>query len=151
VVVGDAHGTPPRCSSKPSALAAVTFGPPRSNTFIFVIVPPLSWLLSAAVVAGTALAATQHDHGAATPSSAAQQAPAMDHQKMMADMKAEQAKLDELVAQMNAATGSDKVDRIAAVVNEMAAMHTRMSTMMTNMMQGGTMQGQMQMHEKQAH
>ena len=39
------------------ALAAVTFGPPRSNTFIFVIVPPLSWLLSAAVVAGVAVRA----------------------------------------------------------------------------------------------
>ena len=56
---------------------------------------------------------------------------------MMANMQAEQKKLDELVAQMNAAKGPDKVDRIAAVVTEMAAMHKRMSSMM---MQGGMMQ-----------
>jgi hypothetical protein len=115
-------------------------------------------LLSAAVVGGTAIAATQHDHGATPPTAAAPQAPAMDHQKMMADIKAEQAKLadikaeqaklDELVAQMNAATGPGKVDQIAAVVNEMAAMHKRMSSMMM-MMQGGMMQGQMKMPGKQ--
>ena len=53
-------------------------------------------------------------------------------------MKAEQAKLDDLVAQMNAATGPDKVDRIAAVVTDVAAMHKRMSAMMMQgMMQGG--------------
>ena len=56
---------------------------------------------------------------------------------MMARMQAEQKKLDDLVAQMNSATGPAKVDRIAAVVTEMAAMHKRMSTMM---MQGGMMQ-----------
>ena len=93
--------------------------------------------ISAALVAGTAIAATQHDHDATAPAGAAQQMPGMDHQKMMADhqkmmadMQAEQAKLDDLVAQMNAANGADKVDRIAAVVNEMAAMHKRMGMMM---------------------
>jgi hypothetical protein len=57
---------------------------------------------------------------------------------MMATMQAEQKKLDELVAEMNAAKGPEKVDRIAAVVTEMAAMHKRMSVMM----QGGMMQMQ---------
>src|SRR5678816_2303140 len=76
----------------------------------------------------------QHEH--ATPPTAAQGASA-DHQAMMANMQAQQKKLDELVAQMNAAKGPDKVDRIAAVVTEMAAMHKRMSTMM---MEGGMMQ-----------
>jgi hypothetical protein len=71
----------------------------------------------------------------ATPP-AAQGAPA-DHQAMMANMQAEQKKLDDLVAAMNAAKGPEKVDRIAAVVTEMAAMHKRMSTMM---MQSGMMQ-----------
>jgi hypothetical protein len=56
---------------------------------------------------------------------------------MMANMQAEQKKLDDLVVQMNTARGPEKVDRIAAVVTEMAAMHKRMSTMM---MQGGMMQ-----------
>jgi hypothetical protein len=75
----------------------------------------------------------QHEH--ATPPVA--QGTAADRQAMMAGMQAEQKKLDELVAQMNAANGPEKVDRIAAVVTEMAAMHKRMSTMMMN---GGMMQ-----------
>lgn len=53
-----------------------------------------------------------------------------DMQAMMGAMQADQKKLDELVAQMNAATGLAKVDRIAAVVNEMASMHKRMMGMM---------------------
>jgi hypothetical protein len=52
-------------------------------------------------------------------------------------MQAEQKKLDDLVAQMNAAKGAEKVDRIAAVVTEMATMHRRMNAMMT---EGGMMQ-----------
>jgi hypothetical protein len=75
----------------------------------------------------------QHEH--ATPPAA--QGASADHQAMMATMQAEQKRLDDLVAQMNAAKGPEKVDRIAAVVTEMAAMHKRMGTMM---MQGGMMQ-----------
>jgi hypothetical protein len=67
----------------------------------------------------------QHEH--APP---AAQVGSADHQTMMANMQAQQKKLDDLVAQMNAANGPEKVDRIAAVVTEMAAMHKRMSTMM---------------------
>ena len=77
----------------------------------------------------------QHEH--ATPPAA--RGAAADRQAMMANMQAQQKKLDELVAQMNAATGPEKVDRIAVVVTEMAAMHKRMSTMM---MEGGMMQMQ---------
>jgi hypothetical protein len=76
---------------------------------------------------------SQHEH----PTPAARQGGAANHQAMMANMQAEQKKLDELVAQMNTAKGPEKVDRIAAVVTEMAAMHKRMSTMMMN---GGMMQ-----------
>ena len=68
----------------------------------------------------------QYQH--ATPP--AGQGASVDHQAMMANMQAEQKKLDDLVAQMNAATGPEKVDRIAAAVTEMAAMHKQMSTMM---------------------
>ena len=98
--------------------------------------------MSAALLAlGAAVfAQTIHDHPAPPATTAAAQQPAMDHQKMMADMQAQQKTLDDLVAAMNAATGPEKVDRIAAVVNEMAAMHKRMTTMM---MQGGMMQGGM--------
>jgi hypothetical protein len=63
---------------------------------------------------------------------------------MMADMQAAQKRLDDLVSQMNAATGAEKVDRIAAVVTEMAAMHKKMSGMM---MQGGMMQMMRKPHD----
>ena len=79
----------------------------------------------------------QHEHTTPPPAQGA----SADHQAMMANMQAQQKKLDDLVAQMNAANGPEKVDRIAAVVTEMAAMHKRMSTMM---MQGGMMQMHMQ-------
>jgi hypothetical protein len=49
-----------------------------------------------------------------------------DHQKMMADMKAAQKKLDDLVAAMNQATGDDKVNKLAAVVTELVAQHRDM-------------------------
>ena len=80
-----------------------------------------------------------HDHPSVPPQEAAtQQGPATASQHaMMADMQAAQKRLDDLVSQMNAATGAEKVDRIAAVVTEMVAMHKRMSSMM---MQGGMMQ-----------
>ena len=94
------------------------------------------------VAVGTAVAmsagfgyARDIQHEQAT--SPAAQSGSGDHQAMMATMQAEQKKLDDLVAQMNAAQGPEKVDRIAAVVTKMAAMHKGMSTMM---MQGGMMQ-----------
>lgn len=100
-----------------------------------------------AVAAALALSAavgyaqnSQHEHQSVPPA----QAGTADHQQMMmARMQAEQKKLDELVAQMNTATAAEKVDRIAAVVNEMAAMHKQMSTMM---MQGGMMQMMQMQH-----
>jgi hypothetical protein len=49
-----------------------------------------------------------------------------DHQKMMADMKASQQKLDDLVAAMTRATGNDKVDTLAAVLTELVAQHREM-------------------------
>jgi hypothetical protein len=70
--------------------------------------------------------APEHEHGAPP----AAQGAAMGHQAMMASMQAAQKKLDDLVAQMNTATGPEKVEKIAAVVNEIAAMHTRMQAMM---------------------
>jgi hypothetical protein len=56
-------------------------------------------------------------------------------QRMMAEMQATQTKLDELVAQMNSATGGAKVDRMAAVLTELVAQQKRMGSMM----QGGMM------------
>ncbi|HLG57592.1 MAG TPA: hypothetical protein VI485_19775 [Vicinamibacterales bacterium] len=59
-----------------------------------------------------------------------------DRQKMMAEMKASEKKLDDLVAAMNQAKGSEKVDRVAALVTEMVAQHREMHT---RMMSGGMM------------
>jgi hypothetical protein len=51
-------------------------------------------------------------------------------QKMMAAMQANERKLDDLVAQMNAAHGTDRLERAIAVVNELAASRKQMSGMM---------------------
>jgi hypothetical protein len=60
------------------------------------------------------------------------------HQQMMADMKAADAKLDELVATMNGANGEAKVTAIAQVVNELVrqqkTMHEHMGMMDQQMM-----------------
>jgi len=60
------------------------------------------------------------------------------HQQMMADMKAGDAKLDELVTTMNASTGETKVSAMAQVVNELVrqqkAMHAHMMTADQQMM-----------------
>ncbi len=68
------------------------------------------------------------------------------HQKMDAEMKAQDAELDKLVAAMNSATGEKKVDAIAAVVNKLVeqrkAMHEKMGAMHENM-QGGMMKHDM--------
>jgi hypothetical protein len=50
--------------------------------------------------------------------------------EMMQAMEQRQAKLDELVAKMNAAEGEAKVDAIAAVVDEMVAQHKMMHEQM---------------------
>ena len=65
------------------------------------------------------------------------------HEQMMAEMKAADAKLDELVRAMNAATGEAKVTAMAQVVTELArqqqTMHRRMGMMdqMSMGMMGG--------------
>jgi hypothetical protein len=60
------------------------------------------------------------------------------HEQMMAEMKANDAKLDALVKDMNAATGDAKVNAMATVVNELVrqhrAMHGRMGQMHQHMM-----------------
>jgi hypothetical protein len=62
------------------------------------------------------------------------------HQKMMADMKAADARLDTLVQQMNSATGQAKVDATAAVVSELVTLRKTTSDRMEGM------HGQMMQH-----
>lgn len=68
------------------------------------------------------------------------------HEKMDAEMKAQNAELDKLVAAMNSATGEKKVDAIAAVVSKLVeqrkAMHEKMGAMHKKM-QGGMMKHDM--------
>jgi dihydroorotate dehydrogenase len=82
----------------------------------------------------------------ATSSSAQQPQPNMPdmmkmHEQMMAEMNANDARLDALIKEMNAASANARVDAIAAVVTELAqqhkAMHQHMRQMHAQMM-GGT-------------
>jgi hypothetical protein len=59
-----------------------------------------------------------------------------ERQQMMADMKAMDQKLDDLVAKMTAAKGTERIDAIAAVVKELAAQHTQMRGRMMTMHEG---------------
>ena len=95
----------------------------------------------------------QHQHPQApaqAPADMAAKCKAMmaDHQKMMADMKAADQKLDGLVTAMNAASGPAKVDAVAAAVTEIVAqrkamhggmmgMHQKMAGHMMEHMQAG--------------
>jgi len=61
------------------------------------------------------------------------------HQKMMEKVKAQDAELDKLVQEMNAASGEKKVEAIAAIVNKMAenrkAWHSEMEARHQKMME----------------
>ena len=62
-----------------------------------------------------------------------------EHKRMMADLQAGEKRLDELVAKMNASHGPDRIDQIAAVLNELVALQKRMNRGMMSM-SGGMMQ-----------
>jgi len=63
-----------------------------------------------------------------------------NEQHMMMSLRSSNKKLDDLVAQLNAARGNDRIDKLVAIVNElvaerkqmtdMMAMHDRMANMM---------------------
>lgn len=71
-------------------------------------------------------------------------------QKMEAQMKVQDAELDKLVARMNSATGEQKVDAVAAVVNKLVEdrkmIHAQMAGMHKNMHGGMMMHGRMMKH-----
>lgn len=66
------------------------------------------------------------------------------HEKMMAEMKAADQRLDDLVAKMNAASGQAKVDATAATVTEIVAQRRTMRDRMMDMHQ--SMMGHMGEH-----
>ena len=67
-----------------------------------------------------------------------------DHDKMMAEMKTADQRLDDLVAKMNAASGMEKADATAAVVSEMVTQRKAMRDGMMKMQQ--EMMGHMMEH-----
>ena len=81
----------------------------------------------------------QHQQTTAKPSadmSAKCKAMMAEHEKMMADMKAADGRLDDLVARMNSASGQAKVDATAAAVTEIVAQRKTMRDRMMQMHQG---------------
>ncbi len=93
-------------------------------------------MIIAATLPASALLA-QEEHGGMMKGDHAQMAEM--HQKMEAEMKAQDAELDKLVAAMNSATGEKKVDAIAAVVSKLVEQHKAMH----EKMQGGMMKHDM--------
>ena len=112
-------------------------------------------LLFAVVASGQTPSATGRAAQAARPpmvDEAHAAAMMAEHQQMMANMRAMDQKLTDLVKKMEAARGTDKVDALAAVVKEMVSQRAQMrdrmfamqGEMMTHMMQHmSAMQGGM--------
>ena len=103
------------------------------------------WVLTSALMLGLTLTAhaqaPQHEHQqtpAKPPAEMSAKCKAMmaGHERMMADMKTADQKLDQLVTKMNSATGQDKVDAIAAAVNEIVTQRRTMRDRMMQMHQG---------------
>jgi hypothetical protein len=106
-----------------------------------IVAALLAWHGSASVAAGQAQAAQQpgqHDQHTQKPDMASCQAMMAQHQKMMDEMKAMDARLDGMVQKMNAAQGQAKTDATAATVTELVqqrkTMHERMMAMHQGMM-----------------
>lgn len=81
----------------------------------------------------------QHQQTPANPSAdmaAKCKAMMAEHEKMMAEMKAADQKLDELVSRMNSASGQAKVDATAAAVSEFVAQRKTMRDRMMQMHPG---------------
>jgi len=99
---------------------------------------------AAVVISAAPGFAQAHDpqHAAADKAKPASGMAAKDHammaerEKMMADMKAADQRLTDLVAKMNAASGMNQVTVTAATVTEMVAQNRTMHANMMKMQQG---------------
>jgi len=125
----------------------------RINRFVTAMVAGCAAVLMSAMpsLAGqmpqgpkAATAKAKPQAGMPTDMAAKCQAMMADHEKLMKEMKAADQRLDDLVAKMKAASGTEKVDATAAVVNEMV---TQRRTMRDGMMKmEGGMMGHMMEH-----
>ena len=108
-------------------------------------------LVVAAPISGTpkneisAVATAQQQEAAAQQTQPGMQGMMKMHEQMMAEMKANRARLDTLTKEMNSASGNARVDAIAAVVTELvrqqSTMYERMGQMHEQMMSGRGMMG----------
>ena len=101
----------------------------------------LSWLLMLGFAAHAQTPQPEHQHQQtpAKPSAdMAEKCKAMmaEREKTMAEMKAADQRLDELVTKMNSASGQAKVDATAAAVTEIVAQRRTMRDRMMQMHQG---------------
>lgn len=118
----------------------------RPNIF-FAACASIAFGLTAAATAVSTLAAPPDQKGAGTPAVKVMESPMMKacqemqdrREKMMAEMKAQDAALAAEVAKMNAAPADKKVDLLAALVTRMiqqqTAVHARMENMHEEMME----------------
>jgi hypothetical protein len=93
---------------------------------------------------GAATAKAKPQSGMASDMAAKCQAMMAEKQKMMAEMKAADQRIDGLVSSMNAASGMDKMAATAAVVTEMVTQHRTMRDGMMKMQED--MMGHMMEH-----
>lgn len=101
---------------------------------------PYAFIVTLAIAGAARAQETKaHDHEHAQPPAVAEQkadhkAPMMNMGAMKASMDATQKTLDDLVAQLNAAKGDERIDTLVAIVNQLVAerkaMHEHMSGMM---------------------
>jgi hypothetical protein len=111
----------------------------------WVFTSRVAWLAALAItlfmggLAQQAVAKGQATPPAATGQAAPAAAPGQmadmmaRRQAMMTEMHAANQKLDDLVAKMNAAGGNDRIDAMAAVINELVAQHKNMGASMMSM------------------
>ena len=92
------------------------------------------------VLTGLLAVAGASGHAQTPPAAPKTSAMMAGQQQMMASMQAGDRKLDDLLAQLNAARGNDRLDKLVAVVNALAAERKGMREMMA---MHGTMMGTM--------
>ena len=114
----------------------------RMKSIVTVIVAGCAAVVISAVPGLAAQTPQEHQHAAADKAKPASGMAAKDHammverEKMMADMKAADLRLTDLVARMNSASGAEKTTATAAVVTEIVAQNRAMHAGMMKMQQG---------------
>ncbi len=114
----------------------------RMKSIVTAVMAGCAAVVISAAPALAAQTPQEHQHAAtdqAKPASgmaAKDHAMMAEHGKMMADMKAADQRLNDLVARMNSAAGMEKTTATAAVVTEMVAQSRSIRERMMKMQQG---------------